>query len=148
MELEYGSVVPTPGAWDPEHRAIFDFLRRLVELVATDLEPDRFAPDAALRRLNELVRMAHAYGRSWDYTRGVRACEARRATARVLELTAAKTLALLTYPVMPSFSTRLWQDLGLLDSVETHGWLSELTLIPGGTLLSPLARGYEAAPVA
>jgi methionyl-tRNA synthetase len=145
MSLEYDSRVPQPGDLS-EVDGILGALRSSAHQVAADLDSESFAPDAALRRLNELVRMVRSYGAAWDHTRDVRACDGRRATARVLEVTAAKTLALLGYPLMPDFAATLWQQLGLEGSVTEHGW-REPTLVAPGIELRLVARDFAVAVV-
>lgn len=141
MDVEYQSEVPEPVDLS-DVPGVARALCQLRDSVAADLAADTYAPDASLRRLNELVRLAQAYGRSWDHTRAVSACDARRATARVLEVTAAKTLALLACPIMPELASRVWRQLGLDGSVDEHGWW-DLSLVPPGTRLD--ARTHELA---
>ncbi|HEU0090077.1 MAG TPA: class I tRNA ligase family protein [Pseudonocardiaceae bacterium] len=142
---ELGEPGPALGGWRRDHDHFLRFLQQTVAAVADTLEPARFAPDRTVRLLNELARTSRDFGRSWDHTRGAPRCAADRQTARVLEYTAARTLASLAYPIMPGFADQLWRDLGCAGSVVDHGWPEPVEVVPAAAVPT-IDGGYFRQP--
>ncbi|HEY5927602.1 MAG TPA: class I tRNA ligase family protein, partial [Kofleriaceae bacterium] len=73
--------------------------------------------------IHELVERAVNFGAGQGHLAGVPKLETERATGLALELAAARTLAMLVAPVMPSFATRLWNALGYGGAIP---WLDDV----------------------
>ncbi len=130
LAAEFGGYSPVIGDWRSDHDHFLRNLQATVAAVADTLEAAQFAPDRTVRLLGELVRTSRDFGRSWDHTRAAAGCDGHRQTARALEYTAARTLAGLAYPIMPSFAEKLWRDLGCAGTPVDHGWPEPVEVAP------------------
>ncbi len=128
----FDGTVPGTGAWTTEQQRFFQALCDLTRQVATAYEAETFSPQAAVRGLCELVRRARRYGKAEQHWSRIPARFEEWRTAVALEVTAAKTLALLAAPVMPDFAARLWRDLGREGCLENGSWEEVPQLDCGG----------------
>ncbi len=142
---EFGGYSPVIGDWNSDHDHFLQDLEATVTAVAGTLEAARFAPDRTVRLLGELARVSRDFGRSWDHTRNTVGCDGHRQSARALEYTAAKTLASLAYPIMPSFAERLWRDLGCPGTLLDHGWPEPVT-VASAAVVQLINRSYFRQP--
>jgi methionyl-tRNA synthetase len=109
---QYGGVVPTREPVTGSQRR---FLARLEHLAGDCLaayEADGFSPQTAARTLCELVRSATAFADGHERLRTFQPASAEAEAATALEVAAARSLALLASPLMPTFAERLWAALG------------------------------------
>ena len=79
-----------------------------------------------------LVSLAYRFAKSEDHWSKSDSRRSERRTAIALELLAAKTLALLSAPVMPDFSSRLRESLGYAGSMLDGAWNEMDEWVPAG----------------
>ncbi|MGB3508773.1 MAG: class I tRNA ligase family protein [Microcoleaceae cyanobacterium] len=137
---EYNGIVPEPGAWTNSHRIFYQELHQLTKAVTSAYELETFSPQKATRSLCELVRTARRFGLSEDYLKQLNGKENERRTAIALELAAVKALALLAAPIMPNFTTQLWQQLGYETPLFQGTWEETPHFIPGGQKIGNLPQ--------
>lgn len=137
---------PAPSAqqWTPSHLRFYERLVRIVSDVGSSYEVAEFSTQRATRLLGELVREARALAAANAHhaNNAARASEYR--TGLALELAAARTLALLAYPIMPRFAASLWADLGQPGSIAQATWPSRPTPLAAETRLALSPSGYFA----
>jgi methionyl-tRNA synthetase len=118
-----------------------DFYNRLERLIADAFkayEVATFSPRRAAGVLLELGRAAREFSEAQSRNR-----DSARETDTGLELAAAKTLAMLSRPIMPGFGARLWRDLGDATPVR---WDDNLRWLPAGTRVNNLDQPYFSEP--
>lgn len=81
-----------------------------------------FSPQRITRIACELVRLARDFGKAESSWAGVASAREQHRTGIALELAAARSLALLTAPVMPGFAAGLWRAVGCDGEVEQQRW--------------------------
>ncbi|HYO15773.1 MAG TPA: class I tRNA ligase family protein [Thermoanaerobaculia bacterium] len=125
-----------------QQREFASRLRGFAAEVARCYEPGTFSLQRAARLTCELVREARRFGLGEDAWAGFASAAARRQAALALELEAAATLALLSAPILPDFSSRLWAQLGFQDPVWVHGWPEGPQALPAGQPIPGLDRPF------
>jgi methionyl-tRNA synthetase len=127
---EYEGLVPSTGDWTADQRHFFDRLCAFVRDAEAAYAPATFSPQRLTRLCGELVRLAQRFAAGEVHWIGVPDREQERRTSVALELLAAKTLAFVVAPVMPSFGADLWESLGLSTSVTVGSWESTPSWVP------------------
>ncbi|MGH9571469.1 MAG: class I tRNA ligase family protein, partial [Candidatus Angelobacter sp.] len=140
---EYNGVVPSPGLRTDNMHRFHSRLQDIAQHVIESYDAAAFSPNQVTRLLIELVRSARAFGHAEDHWRNVARCRRTRDGAISLELLAAKMLALLSAPIMPSFAGSLWRDLGQMNSLFNASWPEgKLESLQEGTWITDLSRNY------
>jgi methionyl-tRNA synthetase len=139
IRKNHGGKAPSTGDWTAEQRRFFNRLEELSAEAATAYEAATFSPQRVARVLSELVREARRFGKAEEKWSRVPARGEERRTAAVLDLLAAKTLAVLSAPLCPEFATRLWNDLGFAEPMR---WEERPTWVPSGQKIGDLATPY------
>lgn len=132
LKEEWRGKVPDTGTWTLQQRAFLARLQQLTTLVAEAYGGTSFSPQRVARLLCELASEAIEFRgaeRYWD----ARAYDAEARTAIALETAAARLLALLSAPIMPSFAAWLWQGLGGAMPLNTALWPEVMPFAPPGT---------------
>lgn len=137
---EFDGAIPEAGAWSDEQRRFYQCLQQITAEVAQAYEAETFSPQRVTRLLCELVRSTRRFASAEHYLAEIATRRAQRRTAVALEAAAAKTLAQLAAPVMPSFAQRLWADLGYATPL-CH-WETTLTLPPAGQRIAASDSPY------
>lgn len=127
---EFGGKVPEAGAWSDDHRRFYQYLKWTTDEIAAAYQDVAFSPQRATRLLCELVRTARRFSSAERHLRDSGTQHAKRRTAVALEVLAAKTLALLSSPIMPTFAQTLWADLGY--QAVSPVWEDTLSFVPSG----------------
>jgi methionyl-tRNA synthetase len=109
---EFGGRAPVTATYTAAQRRFFRQMVRLVREMEDALEPRTFSPPQAVRVLCELVRGAEAFGAAEGCIDGLDPRPDDRRTALALELAAARSLATMAAPVLPSLASQLWSALG------------------------------------
>jgi methionyl-tRNA synthetase len=135
---ECGNQVPVVSELEDEQKQFCEALQGLIAEIETAYSAETFSPQLATRACCELVRRARRFGKSEDHWRHVPGREERRSTSIALELLAAKVLAVVSIPVVPGFSVRLWKSLGYTSPISDMRWDKLLERIPAGAELSGL----------
>ncbi len=81
----------------------------------------------------ELVERATTFGTAQKHLAGVPGLESQRQTGLALELAAARTLAIITAPLMPTFALTIWRLLGFGGPV---AWHAEVAPVPPGQTIN------------
>ncbi len=136
VSAEVAGPVPTIRTWTDSQRRFYETLQEFIVDAAAAYEAKTFSPQRATRILCELARTAEDFGTAED----VNPCREERRTAVALELTAAKSLALLSAPIMPDFATRLWKGLGESTALLRGSWKD---LIPNWDLTLKKINGLD-----
>lgn len=139
---EYGGTAPSPGEWNGTMHSFYGRLNDIVSQAGASYSAKDFSTQRATHLLLDLAREARFFSHSESHWKRVPGRHLMRNTAIALELLAAKTLALLSAPIMPGFAARLWKDLGQTGSLQFQSWPHDLEWIPRGTVISNLNRNY------
>nr|WP_240903758.1 class I tRNA ligase family protein [Chengkuizengella sediminis] len=118
INVNFEGVTPHTGGWQNRHRIFYEMLKNTVKEVSISYEPEVFSLQQVTRKCSELVRRASAFGESETYYKGISSQYDDFRTSIALELTAAKTLAILIAPIMPRFSEYLWESLGINEQMQ------------------------------
>lgn len=143
---EFESVVPSTGDWTAEQRHFFDRLCALVRDAEEALSPATFSPQRLCRIYGELVREARRFAAGERHWRGVPDREQERRSSIALELLAAKVLAVIAAPVMPTFADCLWRGLGMTSSLREDSWEVHPTWVPSGQKVTGLGSALDLPP--
>jgi methionyl-tRNA synthetase len=139
---EYSGIAPSPGVWTGTMHSFYGRLNDVVRKTGVSYSAKEFSTQRVARLLLDLAREARFFSHSESHWKRVPDRRLTRNTAISLELLAAKTLALLSAPIMPGFAARLWQDLGQTKSLQVQSWPTDLEWVRPGTLISNLNRNY------
>jgi methionyl-tRNA synthetase len=142
LNTEFEGKLPGTGAWTEDQQRFFQSLNRLTKDAAEAYEAATFSPQKATRTLCELVRVARRFSKAEDHWRGLSSRYEERRTGVALEVLAAKSLALLSAPIMPDFAAGLWRDLGYETSLLWKSWEENPEFVPSGRILQGLDRRY------
>jgi methionyl-tRNA synthetase len=110
-EILFNNKVPAAGAWTVEHKKFFELVHQLLNETKNAYEHNNFSPQRVCRLANELVRETVRFSASQSHYENLDDAYNTLRTAIALELLAAKTLALLIQPIMPTFAEKLWEAL-------------------------------------
>ena len=139
---EYSGIAPSPGVWTETMHSFYGRLNDIVRKTGVGYSAKEFSTQRVARLLLDLAREARFFSHSEGHWKRVSDRRLTRNTAISLELLAAKTLALLSAPIMPGFAARVWQDLGQTKSLQIQSWPHDLEWVRPGTLISNLNRNY------
>ena len=143
LDTEYDGVAPSARVLTNEQHEFTEKLKGFMTEATSAYEPANFSPRRAASVVVELGRATRDFCKAEDQRRnGSR--ENSRPTTVALELAAANTLAILSGPIMPGFSARLWRDLGNEMPVSGAHWEESPQWVPGGTRISHLDQPYFA----
>ena len=85
----------------------------------------------------DLVTRSLMFGHDQSHLVGLAEYADHRATSVALELAAARLLALITYPIMPTFGAQLWKVLGHRHPIQEEGWSNQVRFLqPGQRILA------------
>ncbi|HEU0299647.1 MAG TPA: class I tRNA ligase family protein, partial [Longimicrobium sp.] len=146
VEGEFGGRAPSTGPYSPAQRAFLASVLQCVRQVESALQADRFSPAEAVVALCGLVRQASRFGVGEQYMAGVPDLFHDRRTSIGLELLAAKTLALLSAPLMPDLAGQIWTALGY-EAGGPGRWESIPAFLPHGQRVDGLRSIVLTAPV-
>jgi len=127
---EFGGLAPDAGCWAPVQSAFLGALQTRLEAIALHYDADGFSLNAVMREIDGLVEDTTRFSRWHASLAHDPALRDEWRTALALELAAARLLAQVTAPVMPSFSRSLARRLGLAPFDE---WFDEVGLVAPGT---------------
>lgn len=145
MDTTYEGKTPEAGAWTDGHLAFLKRLKSFLDEAEESLAAETFSPQRLTRVLCELVRSAHDFGKAESSWSAAPSAHNEQRTAFALELAAARTLAMMTQPLMPDFSNHLWACLGYEKALEV--WETEPHFVTPGQQVSGLEAPYFPAPV-
>lgn len=143
VHAESDGVAPSTGDWTAEQRHFFDRLCAMVGDAEEALDPATFSPQRLCRTYGELVREARRFAAGERHWLGVPDREQERRSSIALELLAAKVLAMIAAPVMPTFATKLWQGLGMETTLDEGSWEARPTWVPSGQAIRGLSEALE-----
>ena len=132
-EKNFGGMVPPRGALNDLDREMLAVLSKTPVTAGEYFEHYRFR-DGVLEIMN-LARAANKYFNDSEPWKTVKSDHDRCATTINLSIQLVRSLAILTSPVVPSTTKRIWTILGLEGEAGRHGWDS------AGELLIP--RGHR-----
>lgn len=136
-----------PAAAPPhtvDHVEFFSRLKRLHDEIAEAYEPRTFSNRRAARLLIELVSAARQFGETERDGDRPLLNRAEYSTSIALELASAKSLAILSAPIMPGFAASLWRCLGYETPID---WADAPTCVDAGTRIEGLNKIYFAESV-
>ena len=146
VDAAYDGKIPEAGAWTDRHLAFLKRLKSHLDQAADAYSAETFSPQQLTRVASELVRCAHAFGKAEDAWATSPAAHNERRTAIALEMAAVRTLAMITQPLMPAFSDRLWSSLGYEEKL--NEWEHEPHFVTPGNMAKGLDGTYFPEPVA
>ncbi len=136
-------LTPPTQAWTPGQQEFVGRLQRHIEEVAAAYQAPAFAPRRAARLLRELVAAARELAEREEPWSRLSTRREEASTAVAVELLAAKVLAILSWPLVPS--ARLWHGLGYSSPLGEAGpgaprdWEQTPTFVPTGQSIRGLA---------
>jgi methionyl-tRNA synthetase len=144
INTEFGDIAPAPAtaAWTPAQQQFYQKLQALICEAASAYESRMFSPQHVTRVLVELIHAAQDFSQEQSHRTPLDSLRLERQTSISLELVAARTLQMLSAPIMPDFSARLWHDLGLSTTLSTRHWENEPPGVPAGVRIHNLHRAY------
>ena len=127
---EAGSKAPEPSnpslaPWSPEHVQFMRYLQDLATRARGGY--DTLSLREVAVACTELVERATTFGTAQKHLAGVAGLESQRQTGLALELAAARTLAIIAAPLMPTFALTIWRCLGFAGAV---AWFDEVAPLP------------------
>jgi len=132
VQQRHGGLAPEPGAWGDRHHLFQRQQNALLAEARDAFAAASFSLQKATRIARELARLGRNFGTAETAWRQTLDAPGYGRTAVALELAAARTLALLTAPLMPEFAERLWRALGYQDPIWQAGWPEEAPPVPAG----------------
>ena len=132
LQEDYGGLAPESGAWGDRHHLFQQQQETLLLEARAAFAAATFSLQKATRIACELVRLARNFGEAEAVWRQTLDAPGYGHTATALELAAARTLVLLTAPLMPEFAERLWRALGYQEPIFQTGYLDQAILVPSG----------------
>jgi methionyl-tRNA synthetase len=143
ISRDHSGAAPAPRSFTDKMQRFEFWLQQLLERADESYDARSFSLQEVSRLLIELVHAARSFGHAEDHWRHVSARRETQETAVSLELLAAKALAILSAPIMPSFAASLWRDLGQTDCLFASGWpQGRLEPVQPGTRITDLSRNY------
>jgi mannose-6-phosphate isomerase-like protein (cupin superfamily) len=144
---DHQGLAPPTQAWTDGQQVFVGRLQRQMEEAAAAYQAPTFSPRRAARLLRELVAAARELAEREEPWSRLAARREESSTAIAVELLAAKVLAILAYPLLPDWSSRLWRGLGYSAPLGAGGrgpagdWEETPTFVPTG---NPI-RGLDGA---
>jgi methionyl-tRNA synthetase len=117
-----GLSAPRAETWRQPQLRFHERLGSIIRDVGLSYDLEGFSPRQAVQQLKALVREAAEFAAANAYYADNAVRQDVHRTNIALELAAARTLALLSWPIMPQFAARLWADLGHTTLLEHAGW--------------------------
>jgi len=122
LKLNYAGEAPEPGAWSAEAKVFYRNLRDYHQAIHYHYQDEAFSPQKCAQLILDLMAQVIDFSKATSKSWQTPATESLARTYLALELMAARSLALLLYPITPQFATQLWKKLGyageLLDAEE------------------------------
>ncbi len=129
LKSHYDGKAPEPGSWSIEEKSFYRNLRDYHQTIHHYYQDENFSPQKCAQLLFHLILQVTDFAKTSSESGLTQAANSFSRTSMALELMAARSLALLMYPLTPHFAARLWKTLGytsaLLDVKETANldWL-------------------------
>ncbi|MBI3926826.1 MAG: class I tRNA ligase family protein [Armatimonadetes bacterium] len=142
LALECQGMAPPALGMGEDHHRFQQELCRLWENAGRHYEVESFSPQRVTRLLCELVRVSAEFGAGMEWLAGLEERAEERRTALALELMAARTLALMAAPIMPSFAAWLWKALGYDGPLDGNTWGETPDAVPAGQRIRGLTSGF------
>jgi methionyl-tRNA synthetase len=132
---EYMSSAPEFDEWAEEHTQFFAELTAFSNRAREGYQSRRL--QIVAKSAIDLVDRTVAFAHEQSHLANLSGYEDQRATGVALELAAARLLAVICAPIMPSFGAQLWKILGHHYPMEEEGWSREPKFVaPGQRLLA------------
>lgn len=138
-------LAPEGLAWTANQQSYRDRLGEFLAGARADYAPESFSLQRAARRVMRLVHEAQAFGVAEAAWADLPSATSQNQAGIALELATIRVLALISAPLMPEFSERLWRALGYSSAV--GGWDDEPQLVPPDQAVSGLAAEFFPPPV-
>jgi methionyl-tRNA synthetase len=142
INTEFCGISPALTAKTPAQQQFYQKLQTLTIEAASAYEARTFSPQRVTRILVELIHAAQSFGKEQDCCVQLSGERLERQTGISLELVAARTLQMLSAPIMPDFSAHLGHDLGLSTTLSPRHWENEPSGVPAGVPIDGLHRTY------
>ncbi|MCM3216677.1 class I tRNA ligase family protein [Niallia taxi] len=97
---------------NPYQQSFLARIKELYKITCNSYEPASFSPQRAVKTINDLVSEVVKFSKAEALYELNSLNIEEKVSSLLLELTVAKALSALSYPIMPSFSQQLWNDLG------------------------------------
>lgn len=133
VDAETDGTAPAVDLTAAERTEFFSRLKRFHDEVAEAYEPRTFSNRRAARLLIELASEARRLPN-----------EAEDSAVIALELASAKSLAMLSAPIMPGFAAELWRGLGYQTPID---WEDAPSFVEAGARIESLNKNYFAEAV-
>lgn len=133
---QMGGATPAPGPLEPIDQEFLQHILTIVHQAAESFE--QFKVRKACQLVMELAQIGNVYFDSKRPWKDVKeeTTHGRLKTTLAYCLECLKALAVISHPIIPETSARLWQMLGFSDTLEERGWEKGLsTKIPEGLIL-------------
>lgn len=138
LSQEYGGAAPASAIWTEEQSGFYRKLQWSTKEVGIAFQEGVFSPQQVTHVLCDLVSTVRRFAREQDSWGQIANRKDVRRTAVALELLTAKTLALLSAPIMPDFAVRLWRNLGYKTSPLIASWKEVPSWVPANQNIGSL----------
>ncbi|WP_034274092.1 class I tRNA ligase family protein [Haloechinothrix halophila] len=142
VRRDYDGSAPDAGTWTAEHTAFLARLSLHLDEITTALNPEAFSLRHAGAVLDAIVADARAFSRQQSPLRDLPEWDSEARTAVALELAAARLLGSVSAPLMPRFSGRLIDALGL---AQLDAWPDTVALVEPGSACTLAATDFFTA---
>ncbi len=136
----YDGIAPEAGNWFPEAKEFYCNLKEIFGNTIDEYESVRFSLQNISRLLSRLVHCARNFGKATQHIYTLLSLSSEARTCIALELLAARSLAILSMPIMPEFAEMLLYGLGY--SINNHTPTVELTWLPPGHKCTYIPHNY------
>jgi methionyl-tRNA synthetase len=132
---EFLSQAPEFEEWASEHSQFYAELGEISNKARQAYQRRRL--QVVAKTAVDLVDLAVVFHHEQNHLAHLDSYSDQRATGVALELAAARLLALIIAPIMPSFGSQLWKILGHHYPMENEGWSREVKFVqPGQRILA------------
>nr|WP_200985110.1 class I tRNA ligase family protein [Rhizobium rhizogenes]QCL09180.1 tRNA synthetases class I family protein [Rhizobium rhizogenes]QCL09814.1 tRNA synthetases class I family protein [Rhizobium rhizogenes] len=134
----FHGTVPDSGTWTSSQKVFLAKLQAHIDAIASCYQTATFSPQTAMRLCSELVRATKQFREENVHWAGLPRYFGEFRTAIVLEVTAARLLAMTASPTIPVFCAWIWQSLGDEAGMGEMAWPALPPVPPPGMAMRQL----------
>lgn len=141
IDADFDGYAPGADGWTADQHRFYGDLELYRERASEAYEARTFSTRLAARVIIDLARAAAEF-QTRESNQAFSKHNSRCKASVALQLAAAKTLAVVSAPIMPDFGARLWESLGCEGPIFSGCWNDLPSLVPAGTRVRDLNRSY------
>jgi methionyl-tRNA synthetase len=137
IKIQFNAKIPEAGSWDFFQENYFSVLHKSVNEAFNYLLIDNFSIREYAYILLEITKRAGRLRKKYNIYHESEELKAYYRTAIALQVSTAHVLAIITWPVMPNFASKLYTSLGFPGS-PIQDWATLPELLPTDQAISSL----------